>query len=148
MTKTLGAILAETAQNEKNHSSALAAQRAGEQSAKALHEFKLVERFFNSARQTFTEKIVLRVDSSKIWVLVGNTGSKQDNDDVASLLRLYTQTPPAVTLSTGRFASLWVEFTTWATEQGLNVVWSYEHDGVGLNSWYHLKVTPPLPLTS
>ena len=146
MTQKLGAILAQTAINEKNHSKALAKQRAGAESAQALHEFKLMEQFFESARQTFTEKILARVDTSKIGVLVGHTGSTSENDEVSSLLRLYSQTAPEVTLMNSRFASLWVEFTGWATEQGLKVFWEHEHDGVGVHSWYNLKVKLPMPL--
>ena len=37
---------------------------------------------------------------------------------------------------------LWREFSNWAETEGLAVEAVYEHDGMGMDSWYVLRVTP------
>jgi hypothetical protein len=74
----------------------------------------------------------------KMGVLVGSTGSRQENTQVYSLLRLYTDTEPAM----AAFHAYWVDFQNWARENGLRAQWLKEHDGVGINGWARLTVTP------
>lgn len=38
--------------------------------------------------------------------------------------------------------ALWVEFAEWAAAEGLKVKPVYEHDGMGMESWYVLTVKP------
>jgi hypothetical protein len=37
---------------------------------------------------------------------------------------------------------LWNEFSEWAASEGLSVTLIYEHDGMGMRSWYVLRVVP------
>lgn len=38
--------------------------------------------------------------------------------------------------------SMWLEFCGWARSEGLSVSCDYQHDGMGIKSWYVLNVRP------
>jgi len=40
---------------------------------------------------------------------------------------------------------IWCDFEAWAHEHGLQVSCDYTHDGMGMQSWYELKVSPLSP---
>lgn len=37
---------------------------------------------------------------------------------------------------------LWNDFQAWAQSEGLTVYWKFGHDGVGLDSWWQLRIQP------
>lgn len=141
MPQTLADILNETAQREKSHEIRLAAERANTESAEAARDWKLAETFFQTARETFTRLITTRVPIKEVGILVGNTGSRSENNDIYSLFQLYSQKDSSTFFRpTSKYFPLWNEFSSWAKSQGLEVVWEYQWDGGGIHSWYVLQV--------
>lgn len=106
------------------------------QQEKDADELRCVTEFYDMARTQFTNAIASGRKPEPIKV-----HSSGENSRVASLLETYNQSPDRLPKNSP-FRPAWEAFDSWATENGLRAVWSYDHDGVGIQSWYWLSVQP------
>lgn len=143
-TLSLGEILAQTQQAEKDNTRHAAERQARQESEEALQKFQVVEKFFESAKAFFEDGIRQQIAVRKLSIMVGSEfRGSSDNVEVADILRLHSASgkDPECTKS-GRYFSLWQDFAFWCAQCGLAPKWVYEWDGGGMSSWYRLKVEP------
>jgi hypothetical protein len=140
----LGALLAQTKDEEELNTRAAALRKAEAASAEELEKYKLVEEFFNTAKVFFSQGILERLPTKDLHLVVGTKDiGKSYHWKVYDALALYqSQETPRVTKKTHAFYPLWSDFEAWASTNGLQPVWRYCHDGCGMYSWFELRVEP------
>lgn len=153
--QNLGAILAATAAEEESKSVESARRAAAAKSAEELADFQAVERYFDAARDYFTGAILAKKPTKQLFLTVGrNRGvvdmTKPDGTQLYSVIAgyQYSNNQPNSMQGRGRFVALWEEFKAWAAESGLEASWEYNHDGVGVESWWEVRVRPAGPKPS
>lgn len=144
MTATLGQQMKDYLARQENEAIETAARLEREKSEKAAAEFQTVRDFFTNAKAYFTKCVQEERPLKLIGIVVGRkaTGSGE-NEAVHNLLEMYSRDPAAKLGTKGtRFHSIWADMQSWATENGLQLVWRSEHDGVGIHAWYVLTIKP------
>ncbi len=111
-------------------------------------QFELVELFFRQVKESLSQAILEGKDSRCVYAQVGGSrhGSPlyRASTEMARALEPYRYDLAGMhsLKPTGRFGSLWVEFQNWASSQGLAAAWQFEHDGMGMDSWFVLRLQP------
>lgn len=148
---TLGERLAQNISEERSNTRAAQERAAGHASEQARRDYETVAQFFEDAKQTIEEHILAGRPSKDLRIQVGRSGSfAQRVDDHANVYSLiegwnYRNDMPITLSGNGKFSSLWSEFCAWGASQQLEPVFRYEHDGVGMHSWWALVVRPAGP---
>jgi hypothetical protein len=141
----LGALLANTRQQEKDNTREAAERAARQTSQAALEAFNEVAAFFAEAKGFFTDAIRQRLPSRQVEVLVGDTrrASTQLATRTYHHLSLWANSvAPRVLERHHPMHCLWADFEQWALDAGLQPSWQYRHDGCGMESWWALRVDP------
>lgn len=144
MTATLGHLMKDYLARQEHNAVSTAARLELEKSEKAAAEFQTVLEFFKKAKAYFTKCIQDEKPLKAIGIVVGRkpTGPSE-NEAVYTLLQMYSSNPAGKLGTKGtRFYPLWVEMCNWAAENGLELVWREEHDGVGVHSWQVFTIKP------
>lgn len=121
---------------------------------KERHEFEVMTGLYENAKKFFVQALESNYPSKEIFVQVGGSRNYRALEDErvhrpspASSLEAcaffgWSRDEPDVCLPSSRFAPLWAEMKQWATLSGLVVYWQYCHDGVGIESWWQLRIKP------
>lgn len=155
--KTLGETLAENIEREKQSAFDKAAALTQMRTDEEMARFKVGEAFFEKAKKFFTDGITAAVPVKELVVQVGgkrfSAPGKDCNLDFDAIWNGYrsdTAHPergPNSLHDPKLFAALWVEFQTWARNQGLEAYWASTYDGGGMESWWLLHVRLPVAKT-
>lgn len=126
----------------------LAREQADEQikqERKATEEVSKVRAFFSAAWGQFTTNIANGNEPGRVVL-----ESFRDNSEAASLLQTHSWSlrwgskwqkgGKGIWNQPHKFSRQWTEFLEGCREQGLEPVWTNEHDGVGMRDWWVLTV--------
>lgn len=135
--KQIGATAEERARVE-------AADKQARKEREAAEEVATVRAFFNAAWLQFTTNIAEGRLPGSI------TLGRRSHDKAHTLLGAYSWNLPwcqkwqaggkGIWNQPSKFARMWTEFLVGCEENGLSPVWAYEHDGMGVESWWVLTV--------
>lgn len=154
---TLGQLLAANVADEisKTVPPAVLAEQKRQARIREIHETG--ERFFEKAKNYFTNGITTGVLPSKLEMQIGGRGFKEaddHNEEVESIVSWYhdknghrfngmscgTNGLPAAMTDPDRFAASWEDFTNWAAANELEAYWQLGRGGVA--GWLFLRVKP------
>lgn len=146
----LGELLSQNIQREKQAATDSAAALDQQRTEEARRTFLVGKRFFDDARDYFTQGIVAREPVKSLYRQVGgkhySAAGVECHAEFSQVLQGYQYSDekrgPNSLHDPKRFASLWHEFQQWAREQGLVATWHYCYDGGGMDSWWQLRVAP------
>jgi hypothetical protein len=113
-----------------------------EQIATAQANRKLIEMYFAFA-QAGIEKAITR-GTAIPCITLGKSGDGT-YALATTILKTYQwgSTPQgSIQDASHPYYDVWAKFRDWANENGLNVGFEYDHDGMGRESWYILTVKP------
>ena len=144
---TLGERLAQSIRLEQENTREAAERAAREASDNAMHEYRTVARFFESAQKAFMQGIEAGKPTKSLEIVVGTRGlGDAKNTEVYGILKMFESADkPRITQPNHPFHSLWCEFLEWARTNGLEPTWDYRWDGGGVHSWWVLGVKPLTP---
>jgi hypothetical protein len=142
---SLGEMLqARIARDEEAERQRVAAE-AAERQAKQTREFKMIDLYFENAKNVIETAITSGTKIPEI-TLGKRAGIEFDSYELGSLLTTFrwSQTTPQGSIADAShpYYSVWAAFRNWANENELRVGFDYCHDGMGMESWYVLTVTP------
>lgn len=102
------------------------------------HTLELVQLFFSQAREKIESEISMGEVPSAIPI--GKPG--KPHTELVNVLAGYGMDSLTAVSPKHPYHFAWQEFDTWARDNGLQAVLRFEHDGVGIASWYELSVKP------
>lgn len=145
----LGQMLATQIAQEREAGKSAQRQAAKSQSDEALRKFNEVEAFFTKAREYFIRGITEGTPSKPLFIQVGGKRNlrddREDHQAIYTILEGWNYDAKGISSlesERGTYRSLWLEFKQWAHENGLHAMFNFEHDGVGIQSWWVLRVAP------
>lgn len=133
-TSTLGEMLRQKIDRDADIVARKKKQALDDEAAKLERENRYIAMFFEDEKTQFERDILAGRVLTPIKVGGGS------NVEIAALLCTYAT--KQVTSTTHRFHKYWADFENWANANGLTPTWTYEHDGMGRDSWYMLCVSP------
>lgn len=132
-TPSLGEMLRAKIQHDAEEEARKKQQKIDDEKARDEKETRTVRNLFEGAKTQFQSDILAG------RAITGIRVGRGENTDAASLICGYNA---PVTRARHRFHAFWADFEAWAQANGLTAMWQYEHDGMGVESWYTLGVTP------
>ena len=141
---SLGALLAQQQKEEQESATRQAQHQQQVEHDKAAKKREALAAFFNRAQEHFTQSILSQVSTAERRLTIGQTPRKRENVRIGEYLGLAANTLSQEHLlnPSHPFFEQIDAFYQWARSQNLEVLWNYEHDGVGLHGWYTLDVAP------
>ena len=149
----LGELLSANMQREKDAAHDIAAAWDQMRTDEARKNFTAGKKFFDDAKDYFTNGITNQEEVKNLFLQVGGNGitnrygSKVDcHVDFSAVMDCYKKHPtlcePASLSDPKRFAALWTDFQRWAVSSGLVAYWTEGTDGGGQDNWWYLHVKP------
>ena len=136
---SLGQQLQQSQQRAETDRLAELARATAEKSAAEQAALREVQAFFAHAKSQFTEQICAGDPKPKPIKL-----SYRKWPAVAAALSIYSwnEKEHGITKASSRYNPVWEAFRDWCTAEDLQPTWEYQHDGVGIESWWVLRVQP------
>ena len=139
---TLGERLKAREAREEADKMAKLDRESRQRGEKAMADLRAVQQYFDSAREDITEDISNDLPVREITL--GKRGD--DSAGVASILQTYSwnynihQPGRSIEYPQHAYYAVWEGFQQWANAEGLEVKFTYDYDGGGIESWHVLKV--------
>lgn len=117
-------------------------------------EFKAVSDFFAEVKEAVSTAIQQGAAFNDLKILVGARKTDKAllhaSPVVSELLRphSYNKSGLLALQKNGRFEAIAYEFESWAKSELLEPIWNYEHDGVGIYSWFSMTFKPASDLSN
>jgi hypothetical protein len=105
---------------------------------KKRHTLESVQLFFSHAREKIESDI--RMGEVPPAIHIGKPGKPYA--ELVTVLAGYGMASLTAASPKHPYHFAWLEFATWARDNGLLAELRFEHDGVGRDSWYALVVKP------
>jgi len=142
---SLGELLKARIEQEEQAEISRKQVEAAEKQAKLDHERQLVETYFDTVRKTIVS-VITHGGKMPGFTIGQRNGWVCDSYELGSILRTsqWSDTTPQGSIqdASHRFYDVWAKFRDWAKENDLSVGFVYEHDGMGMESWYVMTVKP------
>jgi hypothetical protein len=141
----LGKRLAENLEREKQDTEKREREREAQRAREEQRANEVATRFFDEARQFFTAAILAGRPSQETYVQVGGPDIEANPyEEFERLLQGYRATGegPDSLFNPEQLDAHWKAFREWAASEGLHASWEHCHDGVGVYSWWRLRVQP------
>jgi hypothetical protein len=142
---SLGELLQARILRDEEQAAAEKRAEAAERQAKQTREFKMIEMYFENAKSVITTAITSGTKIPQI-TLGKRGGIGFDSYEMGSLLRTFqwNESTPQGSIAdpSNPYFAIWAAFKNWANENDLKVGFAYDHDGMGMESWWILTVNP------
>lgn len=139
-TLSLGDILRNRLQAEKDDKLVKLEREARDAGEKAQRELRTIVEFFEDAKKVFTQNILDGVATTQIQV--GKCSISRPGLNLAVESSLQTFQTIQVNDPHHKYFPVWDDFAIWASSNGLKPLWKFAHDGGGMASWRLLSVEP------
>jgi hypothetical protein len=136
----LGEILLATEKEYKTNQAFKMEQDLKEKDEKYKEKIKKVTDFFEEIKENFTQKIMRGEYPIKPI-------SMRNENNINTILETYQWNDPRKTIenTTHPYHAIWADFSKWCTENKLTPKLTYEHDGMGIESWHTISISPLKP---
>jgi hypothetical protein len=139
---SLGQKLAQQQREEAERLAREEARRLAEERAEQDRKEQLVQEYFDSIRGT-VESVILHGGKMPEFTIGKRGGWVRDSFELSRIMETFrSEFPSNVENPNIFYGAIWRAFRLWAQQNDLEVDLVYNHDGMGVESWYVVTVKP------